>query len=62
MELKITDTEKDIASCHTTFVLQLATMDKFTITQLFIITYFGCLQHNKKNGAEKSVLNCQFDK
>lgn len=59
MELKITDTEKDIAS-----VIQLlySTMDKFTITQLFIITYFGCLQHNKKNGAEKSVLNCQFDK
>lgn len=59
MELKITDTEKDIAS-----VIQLlySTMDKFTITQLFIITYFGCLQHNKKNGAEKSVLNCQFYK
>lgn len=59
MELKITDTEKDIASV---IQLQYSTMDKFTITQLFIITYFGCLQHNKKNGAEKSVLNCQFDK
>lgn len=39
MELKITDTEKDIASCHTTFVLYYGQIHNNSTIYTYLVVY-----------------------